>query len=223
MFTVVVAKSAWHPIGRRLGSLFSWINKPYSTGSVRLASPDPRSYPNVAFELLSDRRDLVRMKAAVRKMFAFFRSAELSAACADPFAATHGAMAAMVGQINVRNWLMTIGPAILLDGPSAVRRMVVDALLAPGADLAAAMASDDELTAIVRQHTIGGWHASGTCRMGAPDDRLAVVSPANGNVYGIEGLSVVDASIMPTVPRANTNIPTIMLAEKMAASINQGA
>jgi 5-(hydroxymethyl)furfural/furfural oxidase len=81
------------------------------------------------------------------------------------------------------------------------------------------MASDDELTAIVRQHTIGGWHASGTCRMGAADDRLAVVSPVNGSVYGIEGLSVVDASIMPTVPRANTNIPTIMLAEKMASSM----
>jgi 5-(hydroxymethyl)furfural/furfural oxidase len=160
------------------------------------------------------------MKAAVRKMFAFLQTSQLATVCANPFAETHGAMAAMVGQINLRNWLMTIGPALLLDGPSAVRRRVVDALLAPGADLATAMASDDELTAIVRQHTIGGWHASGTCRIGRSKDLFAVVSPANGNVYGVEGLSVIDASIMPTVPRANTNIPTIMLAEKMVSSIN---
>lgn len=55
--------------------------------------------------------------------------------------------------------------------------------------------------------------------MGAPDDRAAVVSPMDGRVYGVAGLGVVDASIMPAVPRANTNIPTIMLAEKMAAQI----
>ena len=49
--------------------------------------------------------------------------------------------------------------------------------------------------------------------MGAPNDREAVIDTA-GRVRGIAGLRVIDASIMPTVPRGNTNIPTIMLAEK---------
>jgi 5-(hydroxymethyl)furfural/furfural oxidase len=55
--------------------------------------------------------------------------------------------------------------------------------------------------------------------MGAANDRDAVISPANARVHGIGGLRVVDASVMPTVPRANLNIPTIMVAEKMADAI----
>jgi choline dehydrogenase-like flavoprotein len=54
--------------------------------------------------------------------------------------------------------------------------------------------------------------------MGAATDRDAVVDAA-GRVRGIAGLRVVDASIMPTVPRGNTNIPTIMVAEKIAETI----
>jgi choline dehydrogenase-like flavoprotein len=49
--------------------------------------------------------------------------------------------------------------------------------------------------------------------------RRTMVNPTNGRVYGVAGLSVIDASIMPAVPRANTNIPAIMLAGKMAAQI----
>ena len=55
--------------------------------------------------------------------------------------------------------------------------------------------------------------------MGDPGDPDAVVDPA-GCVRRIEGLRVADASIMPKVPRANTNIPTIMIAEKLAATID---
>jgi 5-(hydroxymethyl)furfural/furfural oxidase len=55
--------------------------------------------------------------------------------------------------------------------------------------------------------------------MGRADDPDAVVDAA-GRVHGIGGLRVVDASIMPSLPRGNTNIPTIMLAEKIAAAID---
>ena len=58
--------------------------------------------------------------------------------------------------------------------------------------------------------------------MGAPDDPGAVTDPA-ARVYGVEGLRVCDASIMPCVPRANTNIPVIMMAEKLADAILAGA
>jgi 5-(hydroxymethyl)furfural/furfural oxidase len=54
--------------------------------------------------------------------------------------------------------------------------------------------------------------------MGARDNAGAVVDPA-GRVHGIAGLRVADASVMPTVPRGNTNLPTIMIAEKIAATI----
>jgi 5-(hydroxymethyl)furfural/furfural oxidase len=57
--------------------------------------------------------------------------------------------------------------------------------------------------------------------MGGADDPDAVVD-TQGRVRGLAGLRVVDASIMPSVPRGNTNIPTIMLAEKISAEICDG-
>jgi choline dehydrogenase len=58
-------------------------------------------------------------------------------------------------------------------------------------------------------------HASGTCRMGAIDDPRSVVDP-ECRVIGCTGLRVIDASIMPEVPRANTHLTTVAIAERMA-------
>jgi choline dehydrogenase/5-(hydroxymethyl)furfural/furfural oxidase len=65
-------------------------------------------------------------------------------------------------------------------------------------------------------------HACGTCRMGSVDDPLAVVDH-HGAVHGVGGLWVCDASVMPMVPRANTHLPTVMVAERMSAWINARA
>jgi choline dehydrogenase-like flavoprotein len=54
--------------------------------------------------------------------------------------------------------------------------------------------------------------------MGARNDPLSVVDP-EGRVIGVDGLRVADASVMPTVPRGNTNLPTLMVAEKLADAI----
>ena len=59
-------------------------------------------------------------------------------------------------------------------------------------------------------------HASGTCRMGQATDPMAVVDPAC-RVIGFAGLMVCDASVMPMLPRANTHLPTVMIAERVAA------
>ena len=75
---------------------------------------------------------------------------------------------------------------------------------------------DDAGTAWIRSSTMTYHHAVGTCAMGLDPQAGAVVGP-DGSVYGVDGLFVVDASIMPDVPSANTNIPTIMVAENVAA------
>ncbi|CAH2599552.1 L-sorbose 1-dehydrogenase [Rhodovastum atsumiense] len=75
----------------------------------------------------------------------------------------------------------------------------------------AAARSDAELEAFVRQRGHGACHPVGTCRMGS--DALAVVDPEL-HVHGIEGLRVCDSSVMPQIVSANTNVPTIMIAER---------
>ena len=72
--------------------------------------------------------------------------------------------------------------------------------------------SDDGLRAGVGDYM----HAVGTCRMGAPSDRDAVVDP-HCRVIGREALWVCDASVMPRIPRANTHLPTMMIAERVAS------
>lgn len=219
MFMVAVARAAWHPLGQRIGSLFGWVNKPASTGDLRLVSPDPAVHPDVRFGLLDDPRDLARMIALFRRMAALFASGPLRRATTGPFAARHGALAAMVGRVTLRNRMLTAIPAALADGPPWMRRAVFDRLVARGIDLDHALADGDLLEQVVRDHTIGGWHPCGTCRMGDAAQPDAVVDPMQARVHGLAGLRVIDASVMPAIPRANTNIPTLMLAEKFAAAI----
>jgi choline dehydrogenase len=73
--------------------------------------------------------------------------------------------------------------------------------------------SEEDLVAHIRANVQTLYHPVGTCRMGA--DEASVVDPEL-RVRGVEGLRVIDASVMPTVPRGNTNAPTIALAEKAA-------
>jgi choline dehydrogenase len=73
---------------------------------------------------------------------------------------------------------------------------------------------DAELEAAMRSRVRTYFHPVGTCRMG--HDPFAVVDP-RGAVHGVEALWVIDASIMPTIPSANTNLPTMVLAERCAA------
>lgn len=88
--------------------------------------------------------------------------------------------------------------------------------LSPGADLK----SDAELDAFVRGRAETAYHPSCSCAMGY--DNMSVVD-AEGRVHGIEGLRVVDASIMPRITTGNLNAPTIMLAEKIADRIRDRA
>jgi choline dehydrogenase len=74
---------------------------------------------------------------------------------------------------------------------------------------------DDALIETLKQQIGTSYHPVGSARMGPEGDEGAVVD-SYCQVHGVEGLRVVDASVMPTVPRANTNIPCIMLGERVA-------
>lgn len=81
-------------------------------------------------------------------------------------------------------------------------------------------ATQEYWTCVVTQYTATIFHPAGTCKMGPEFDPDAVVDPEL-RVYGIRGLRVIDASIMPRVVRGNTNAPTIMIGEKGADMIKR--
>ncbi|OFE16104.1 hypothetical protein BA895_20500 [Humibacillus sp. DSM 29435] len=78
----------------------------------------------------------------------------------------------------------------------------------------AAGSSDADLDRWIQDSVVTQWHPVGTCRMGT--DSMSVVVPATLQVHGIQDLHVVDASLMPTITRGNTQAPTIMIAERAA-------
>jgi choline dehydrogenase-like flavoprotein len=103
-----------------------------------------------------------------------------------------------------------------IDGVRAVMEIARHSPLAEcitGARSAPASDSDADIEEHVRHTTQTLYHPVGTCRMGS--DATSVVDPEL-RVRGVEGLRVIDASVMPTVPRGNTNAPTIALAERAA-------
>ncbi|SDT15604.1 GMC family oxidoreductase [Jiangella sp. DSM 45060] len=104
---------------------------------------------------------------------------------------------------------------------SIASAMSLSGLGSVSADPAETM-SDDEFARFALAAVSDTVHASGSCRMGAPDDPRAVVDP-HGRVLGVDGLRVADASILPWVPRANTNLTAILVGEKVAASMREGS
>ncbi|RXQ99143.1 GMC family oxidoreductase [Pseudoxanthomonas composti] len=215
MYLTASARAGWHALGQRLGLFFLWCNQPQSHGSVQLVSAAPQDYPKVDLNLLSTPADLQRMLHGVRQLVRLAVCEALNPNPDDLFPAGFTPAIKRLSAVTRRNALLTQALGALLDVPAAVRGPVLQRFMNGGRSLAAVLADEAQLEAFVRANVFGVWHASGTCRMGGVGDPGAVVDPS-GRVIGMENLYVADASVMPRLPSANTNIPTIMVAEKIA-------
>ena len=155
-----------------LGRIAVSVYQAFSQGAVRITTRDPAVDPEVHERMLSDPRDLVRMRDGVRRLREVCR---------------HPGVAAVAHRVEYG-----------MTGRSMDEKLDAAAL-------------DDWLFTECGD----AQHASGTCRMGAADNPRAVVDP-ECQVIGCTGLRVVDASVMPEVPRANTHLTTVAIAERMA-------
>ncbi len=215
MHGAILSRSGWHSIGYRLGTMFFWVNKSYSRGRVTLASTDSGHEPNVAFSMLSDARDLERLKGALRFGACTLAEPGLAARLGPRFPSSYSprvAAVALPGRWNAWRRGTLSG---LLDAAGPLRGALIERVVTQGVSLATLLADDAALTEFVTRSVGGTWHPSGTCRMGAADDAMAVTG-ADGAVHGVDALTVCDASLMPSIPCANTNVPTIMVAERIA-------
>jgi 5-(hydroxymethyl)furfural/furfural oxidase len=212
---------AWTQVGTRLGTVQFGPNKVYSRGFVRLRSAEVAEEPLVAFNLLSDSRDMQRTVEAARFVALLLRTEPVANMVAFAFPGIYAEMQRNLSMPSSRMKLLPGIAAWLLDRGGLISRGVMRAVASPRTTLEQVISDEEAMVDWIRRGVQGDWHACGTCRMGAEDDRMAVVDPV-ARVYGIEGLRVVDASIMPTVPCANTNITTIMIGEKIADSILNG-
>jgi choline dehydrogenase-like flavoprotein len=108
------------------------------------------------------------------------------------------------------------------------RRIVAQPALAPfhpSEYLPGDAVRNDDMAALVKAAGDIGttiFHPIGTAKMGLPSDPMAVVDERL-RVIGLDGLRVVDASVMPTITSGNTNAPTMMIAEKAAAMLREDA
>ena len=218
MYMSSATRAAWHALGNRLGLFFLWCNRPYSRGHVRIVSPDPQVAPDIELNLLSDERDLQRMATGVRVLAEVVQGSALHRHPGDFFPAAFSPRVKALSRVTPANKILTQVLGAALDVPAPLRRWLIERFVTGGQRMAALLADEEALHAFIRKSVFGVWHASGTCRMGPASDRLAVTD-VEGRVHGVQNLRVVDASLMPSLPSANTNIPTIMMAEKIADAI----
>jgi 5-(hydroxymethyl)furfural/furfural oxidase len=215
MSLAIIARSGWHAMGQRVGSLYVWINKPYSQGSVSLRSADPAAEPAIDFRMLTDRRDVARLRNAFRFVAELAAAPELDRVRSTIFPTNYSDRVRRVSRPGRRNQFQMGAFALMLDTLPGLRKRLIETLVTDGVTMRDVLADDDTLDAYLQAAVVGVWHPVGTCRMGHASDSLAVTGPS-GLVHRLEGLRVCDASIMPTIPCANTNIPTIMVAERVA-------
>lgn len=215
LFLAALARVSPRGFGADLAMFSAALYAPCSHGSVSLQSPDPEAAPCIDFRLLSDPRDPPRMLATARFAESLLSDPAFGAHYHDAFILPPVMALDQFNKHGVAGALTALAAKLTLNAPPAVSRRVLAKVLQPGRWIGnrhrQMPLTDDEILGSIAP--MG--HVTGTCRIGRATDPDAVVD-AQCRVIGVSGLRVVDASIMPLVPSANTNLPTIMLAERAA-------
>jgi choline dehydrogenase-like flavoprotein len=213
MFVSFIGRTTGRATGNRLGVVAAALYAPFSRGHVRLRPDDPNGSPEVSFRLLSDERDRSRLIEVARFCQDILSEGDLRKMVHDTILLPPNPPVRELAKPGLRSAILAAGFAGLATLPGFVQRAAMAALFGRRR-LLSATKSDEDFADLVLQSATPMFHPVGTCAIGT------VVDP-DGRVIGVDGVSVVDASIMPVIPRANTNIPTIMVAEKCAVGLRR--
>jgi 5-(hydroxymethyl)furfural/furfural oxidase len=218
MYINVQCKTSWSPLGFQVANLAPTLLKPMARGRVSLVKGDALTPPCVEFNFTGHDLDLRRFMQGFRRAVEVLAHEKVRAMTGVTFPVKFTDRLRRLNRITPANKIQSALIAALIDLVPPLAGPIFSTLADRRVDLATLVADDDALAAHIRENVAGTFHPVGTCRMGGANDRDAVVD-TEGRVRGIAGLRVIDASIMPTAPRGNTNIPTIMVAEKISAAM----
>src|SRR5258706_3078124 len=218
LYINIQSKTSWNALGLQIGNFAPVLLRPLSHGRVALASVDPRDMPQIQFNFMSDEHDMRRMVSVFHRTLRIMDFCRLRIPCGTSFPVRFGDRLRKLNQMSTLNLVKTTLIARAFDVAPAVADLVLAGFGGDRVSLRDLAADPARLEAHIRSNIASVFHAARTCRMGTADDLHAVVD-AQAKVHGVDGLRVADASIMPNVIAGNTNIPTIMIAEKISAAI----
>jgi len=221
LYINILSKTSWSDLGQQIGNLAPCLLRPRSTGHVSLVSADPKDYPEIEFNFLKDPADLPRITAAFIKSVEILAYPGVRDLMGKPFPVRFSDRLRELNEFNSKNIKLSARLATLLDVLPWLSDFVLANLTGDAVNLFELIKDPERLSEHILKNVAGMFHPVGSCRMGSPDDIMAVTD-AQGSVYGVSGLRIIDASIMPNLMAGNTNIPTIMVAEKISAAILEG-
>ncbi len=218
-FTGRVSNKAF---GRGMALIAAALYAPLSRGLVKLSSLDPNAPPEVDQRLLSDPRDAERMVLAARRGEALLLDPAVRKGWDELYLMPQRPPLKLITGTGAIGALKAAGATAVLGAPAPLRRAIMARAIAPGRLISdgrrTSKITDDEIIAA----SGAMFHPSSTCTMGARENANAVVD-ATCAVHGIGGLHVADASVMPSVVSANTNLTVVMIAERAAGFIRRSA
>ena len=193
-----------------MGMIAAALYAPFSRGSVTLSSRDPDVPPQVSQRLLTDPRDARRMVTATRFAEELIYEKAIMGCFQEAYLLPRDPPLRLINGTGALGTLKAVAATTVLGSPSALRRAVINRAIQPGRLIADQRGKVPLTEAEILAASGTMFHPSCTCAIGRKDDRMAVVDPE------CRVMRVADASVMPSVPSANTNIPTIMIAERAA-------
>lgn len=215
LIALVMGKSSWHRLGEEVAGIGIGLYRPLSRGRVELVSAEVDAPPRVRFELLADELDRRRLENGLRLAVELMQDEDVRPLRNELFTAAYSTTVRRLNRPGVATSLATRMLAAAFDGPAPLRRALIRHGIAGGEAPESRMRDTAWLTATVARRTFGMYHPAGTCKIGGDSDPAAVVDTRCG-VRGCESLSVADASVMPSLVRGATNIPVMMIAERVA-------
>ena len=218
LYINVQSKTSWNSMGAQIGNLAPCLLRPKSVGTIDLNPNDIFSHPQIEFNFLDHPQDLERLKIAFIESVKILLDPKVKSCMGEPFPVRFTDRLRLLNEFTPKNARKANLLANFLDIFPWASDYVLSNLTGERLDLAKLIKDDEALTQHVLQNVAGLFHPVGTCSMGLKENNQAVVDQ-NGLVHDVEGLRIVDASIMPNLMAGNTNIPTIMVAEKIAATI----